>query len=170
MDLFKGREVTLLYFKDIKNGEAILNVIRAGKMNAAFINPDYVVSWFQIYSTVNSVLEAEEHNQLKTKSIYGEIVFRLGATSNIAGNLKTFGINKNSKAAIVVIVDCKEGDLQSIKDLVDGELIQYNPENGYNMNLILKHYNIQNKEIQLGKPEVEALEDAIISRISTAYL
>jgi len=78
-------------------------------------------------------------------------------------------MSKTSSKLLIAIFDAPEA-IQNIRQLVAGEEINdYNPSTGAVLDSVMKHYNLQEKELALGSPG-EALEAAIVSRIATQHV
>jgi len=82
------RKLSVLSFDRVINPEVVLQKLLNGDLNAAIINPEFVVSWFQIFVAAVGVLDAEVHGSLKTHTIHAELVYRLAASNNITNSLK----------------------------------------------------------------------------------
>ncbi|KAJ1659148.1 hypothetical protein IWQ61_001725 [Dispira simplex] len=73
-------------------------------LNCALINPEAVVDSFQVMVAVHRAAEALEHQQLRTRNIYSEIVYNLSPNKSIKEAFTRFGLNSTCKAILAVRV------------------------------------------------------------------
>ena len=89
-----------------------------------------IVSSFHVLAAVNKALVSRDHNQMKTKSIYSEIIFDLSPSTNVSfavaslsphdhrnylivqmrSAFKTFGIKDDLRSVLCVVVHQREDD------------------------------------------------------------
>eukprot|EP01126_Amoeba_proteus_P001652 TRINITY_DN10493_c0_g1_i2.p1 TRINITY_DN10493_c0_g1~~TRINITY_DN10493_c0_g1_i2.p1 ORF type:complete len:174 (+),score=16.74 TRINITY_DN10493_c0_g1_i2:83-604(+) len=118
---FDRRTLDVLFFKDVKNGSEIVDMLKKGKITCALLNPEYIVDWFTLIIAACVVLEAQKSNTLVTRSIHTELVYRLSASKHISSSLKTHGFNPSQSSLICCIFDASPNDLHIIRQLVVGE-------------------------------------------------
>jgi len=148
-----------------------MNSVKNRSLNVSAINPDYIISQFQIYTAAVSVLEAEASSSLKTRTIHVELVFRLAASSHITGSIKKFGAINSSNKVIIAVFDANESILNQIYQSIQGEAI---PNHDFSttaqLDLIINHYNISGPELLLVEKRCESVMKSLLSRIATQHL
>jgi len=71
---------------------------------------------------------------------------------------------------LFALFDASEDVIQKVRVLVVGkEINDYDPSTDLKLEIVKKHYGIQDRELETGNPG-EALVDAIVSRIATQHI
>ncbi|KAH9814986.1 kinase binding protein CGI-121-domain-containing protein [Melampsora americana] len=158
------------------------------RLDWCFLNPSMITSSQHLNTAIYQALLARSQHQLKTKTIYSEIMWTLSPGTNITESIKKFGIDpKSDKLILIKITETlsneTEKQLSSIKlnqlalKLIEGELISINEINSLNTdwNEVCKVYKLNEdlviKEFQNTlKNQTSDLEEfhEIIDRIVTS--
>lgn len=109
------------------------------------VNPKYILNFDHLNHAVFKTLYFSSRQQMKTKSIYTELLFNLSPNKSITDALKTFGVEECDKAALFVIFGAPEKASDKISETVKGTLIRFREIGGVNCIFdIKKLYSVQN--------------------------
>ncbi|EGG10774.1 uncharacterized protein MELLADRAFT_103089 [Melampsora larici-populina 98AG31] len=157
------------------------------RLDWCFLNPKMITSSQHLNTAIYQALLARSHHQLKTKTIYSEIMWTLSPGTNITDSIKKFGIDPKSDKLILIKITKKSEEEkkseESIKlnqlalELIQGSLISINQIKslGTDWNEVCKVYKLNEdlviKEYQKNLKNGISQEDdlyEIIDRIVTS--
>ncbi|XP_068611376.1 EKC/KEOPS complex subunit TPRKB [Brachionichthys hirsutus] len=165
LELFPGRRVTQILFKEVKNAAELRQSAMTGKMEGALINPTMVVHPFQVLVAANKACHLQNSGKMKTRSLYSEIIFNLSPTNNISEAFKRFGISDGDDSVLVVLVHGEDEPrlLSDITALVEGQQVPAEDVSSLTDRAkIQKLYKVTSQEVTCG-----TLLDAVICRMAT---
>nr|XP_020508940.1 EKC/KEOPS complex subunit TPRKB [Labrus bergylta] len=165
LELFPGRRVTQLLFKDVKNAAELRQCAVKGEVNGALINPTMLVNPFQVLVAANKAVHLQTIGKMKTRSLYSEIIFNLSPTNNISEAFKRFGISDGDESVMVVLVHSRD-EPQPLSDIVarvNGQQVAVEDVSSLSSNTkIQKLYKVTPQEERCG-----TLLDAVVCRMAT---
>ncbi|XP_020508940.2 EKC/KEOPS complex subunit TPRKB [Labrus bergylta] len=165
LELFPGRRVTQLLFKDVKNAAELRQCAVKGEVNGALINPTMLVNPFQVLVAANKAVHLQTIGKMKTRSLYSEIIFNLSPTNNISEAFKRFGISDGDESVMVVLVHSRD-EPQPLSDIVarvNGQQVAVEDVSSLSNNTkIQKLYKVTPQEERCG-----TLLDAVVCRMAT---
>lgn len=163
LELFPGRIVTQMLFKDVKNAAELRKSAVEGKINGALINPTMLVDPFQVLVAANKAVHLQTIGKMKTRSLYSEIIFNLSPTNNISEAFKRFGISDGDESVMVVVVHQKDELLSDVASRVDGRQVPAEEVSSLSDSAkIKKLYKVTPQEEKCG-----SLFDAVVCRMAT---
>ena len=165
-----SRKLTVFMFENVKNSPDLLKSLAKGDIQAAFLNPKYVLNIDQILIAANIACHREHYGKRKTKNIHSELVFCISNTTGIVDSFKTFGIlNSSTELIVAVFDDARDVGLETIEKLksnVQGQSIPLDKIGSYaDTKAIQSVFKIDPKEVQ-----VQGLANSVISRIAIKTL
>lgn len=156
-------ELSLFLFENVTNSSDLLQQLKTGSLELAFIDPSLIASTLQLWAAANLALFAKQNGRLRTRNLHTELVYNLSPERNIRNAYKELGISETSTAMIVATFNSDPSHLQKIQELVKGEDRDIDQE-------LRRFFDFQkaSKVYQLSKEEEEGdAVAAIINRIST---
>uniref|UniRef100_A0A3P8SKK2 EKC/KEOPS complex subunit TPRKB n=1 Tax=Amphiprion percula TaxID=161767 RepID=A0A3P8SKK2_AMPPE len=165
LELFPGRRVTQMLFKEVKNATELRQSAVDGQISGALINPTMLVDPLQVLVAANKAVHLQTIGKMKTRSLYSEIIFNLSPTNNISEAFKRFGISDGDESVMVVVVH-KKDEVQLLSDVtarVDGQQVPVEDVSSLSDPAkIKKLYKIAPQEEKCGN-----LLDAVVCRMAT---
>ncbi|XP_023147507.1 EKC/KEOPS complex subunit TPRKB [Amphiprion ocellaris] len=165
LELFPGRRVTQMLFKEVKNATELRQSAVDGQISGALINPTMLVDPLQVLVAANKAVHLQTIGKMKTRSLYSEIIFNLSPTNNISEAFKRFGISDGDESVMVVVVH-KKDEVQLLSDItarVDGRQVPVEDVSSLSDPAkIKKLYKIAPQEEKCGN-----LLDAVVCRMAT---
>ena len=175
----------MFLFRNITNTEVLHAAVLEGKVQCAMIKPSLVAHPLQVAVATKKALMAAKRvgnaskTDLKnkgmiTKSIFTEILYNLAPTKNIAESLKTFGLSKDDKNILVVLIkeqtQATENQLhqKDLLNIINGDLVSQlmDTEQGLpsltNWEFISKVYKLKSVT-----PNTTDIIDILVSRAAT---
>lgn len=157
------------------------------RLDWCFLNPSMITSSQHLNTAIYQALLARSQQQLKTKTIYSEIMWTLSPGTNITDSIKKFGIDpKSDKLILIKITETLKDEKkqqESIRlnqlalELIQGDLISMNQikSSGTNWNEVCKVYKLNEdlviKEFQKSSKNGTSHQDDLyemIDRIVTS--
>ncbi|XP_061663927.1 EKC/KEOPS complex subunit TPRKB [Syngnathoides biaculeatus] len=125
LDLFPELTVTQILFKNVRNAAELRQNAVEGKIKGALLKPTMLVSPFQVLVAVNKAVHLEKISQMKTRSLFSEVILNLSPTNNISEAFKRFGISDGDDSVLVVLVHGKEESdpFSDVASKVDGQQV-----------------------------------------------
>ncbi|XP_061523862.1 EKC/KEOPS complex subunit TPRKB isoform X2 [Phycodurus eques] len=145
LELFPDLTVTQILFKEVQNAAELRQNAVEGKIKGALLKPTIKVG------------------QMKTRSLFSEIILNLSPTKNISEAFKRFGISDSDNSVLVVLVHDKEEShlVRDIATKVDGLQIPVDDVSSLSdLEKIKKLYKVTPQECG-------TLRDAVVCRMAT---
>eukprot|EP00002_Diphylleia_rotans_P025652 TRINITY_DN5079_c0_g4_i1.p1 TRINITY_DN5079_c0_g4~~TRINITY_DN5079_c0_g4_i1.p1 ORF type:complete len:158 (-),score=38.23 TRINITY_DN5079_c0_g4_i1:536-1009(-) len=120
-DEFPERSVSILFFTNVSNASEIIDYVRSGGVEAAWMNPAMVIDQLQILAAANMALIAATSGKMKTRNLHSELLLSLSASTNISASFKKFGIQPSCSSLIVALIDASEESMQQIRQVIKGD-------------------------------------------------
>ncbi|XP_077356416.1 EKC/KEOPS complex subunit TPRKB [Festucalex cinctus] len=165
LELFPELNVTQILFKEVQNAAELRQNAVEGKIKGALIKPTMLLSPFQVVVAANKAVHLQKINQMKTRSLFSEIIFNLSPTNNISEAFKRFGTADGDNSILVVLVHNKEEShlVGDIATKVDGLQIPVDDISTLSdLEKIKKLYKVSPQEEKCG-----TILDAVICRMAT---
>lgn len=165
LDDVTGKSVSLYLYKNVENIQEVFDKILKKELPCCILKANLILEPFHIVVAANKAAINEKFNQLVTKSLYSEVIFCLSISKNISQSLTTFGITKDSKDILVVLIyepNEKSTQEKLVFESIKGELLPITKLSNFSdIELIKKTYKIEKDELS-----VSSLINSIVSRIS----
>ncbi|KFM83520.1 TP53RK-binding protein, partial [Stegodyphus mimosarum] len=84
-----------LLYENIENIKEIKELLLRNELNAAVINPEFVYHKDQLLIACHRSLYNERTKQMKTKSLFTELLYNLYPNRRISESLKTLGVQES---------------------------------------------------------------------------
>lgn len=107
------------YFTNVTSGEAIDKFTKETKPKLSIFDGATIVSPHQIAQSVFNALETEKLGNMRSKTIYMEILRCLSPDGRLSGAFKHIIVTPNTKNAIVVTFEDEIPEIPGIGDEVD---------------------------------------------------
>ncbi|XP_065563891.1 EKC/KEOPS complex subunit TPRKB-like isoform X2 [Artemia franciscana] len=145
----------------------IRNLILDSSLKCSLISPKLVLDEFHIKHAVALALKNRSNLQLKTKSIYTEILYCLSPDRKIGNALKTLGLSDNAEYVLIATVDDPTGEhLKKSIEIIKWEIIDITSLPLHSdVKLITKYYKVKPNELTVG-----SLREAVVNRMSCKEL
>ena len=139
------------------------------KEKIIFLNPEYIITPFQIKLCVNKSYHDILIKKSKTKNEKNNIIFTSTNEEKLDKSLKIHNITNNKKNNYYVLfIDMDKNEIENIiKDLKGEEINEINYSKYVNEELIINYFKIKKEEIQSRE---NGLINAIYNRLSTKNL
>ncbi|XP_061523861.1 EKC/KEOPS complex subunit TPRKB isoform X1 [Phycodurus eques] len=163
LELFPDLTVTQILFKEVQNAAELRQNAVEGKIKGALLKPTILVSPFQVLVAANKAVHLQKVGQMKTRSLFSEIILNLSPTKNISEAFKRFGISDSDNSVLVVLVHDKEEShlVRDIATKVDGLQIPVDDVSSLSdLEKIKKLYKVTPQECG-------TLRDAVVCRMAT---
>ncbi|KAG8185845.1 hypothetical protein JTE90_004387 [Oedothorax gibbosus] len=124
MDSPPKYSATFFLFEDISNMKDIKDQVIKGPLKAAVVNPILIYHLDQLVLAAHKCIHSYNSMQLKTKSIFTELLYVLFPTRSIRDALKNFGTQDDATTAIFVVFKGEEDKyLNGLESYVEGNLV-----------------------------------------------
>ncbi|KAL1916530.1 uncharacterized protein VTP21DRAFT_5721 [Calcarisporiella thermophila] len=125
LDLYPAAgKIHLALFRNVRNTASLRERLLKGdpSLSYAFVDARMLLDPFQVLVAANKAVHDQQHNSLKTRTLYSEILYNLEPTSSISEALRKFGIKEDTDALVIAKIG-KEADEEELKGVVEGELV-----------------------------------------------
>lgn len=124
MDSPPKESASFYLYEDISNMKEIKDQVMKGSLKAAVVNPVLIYHIDQLIFAAHKCIYSHNNVQLKTKSIYTELLYDLFPTRSIRDALKNFGTQDDATAAIFVVFRSENQKLKNgLESQVVGNLV-----------------------------------------------
>lgn len=154
--------VQACFVDDVENAADVLSAVKAGRFDRVlFLRSSKIANTFML---VVGILRALFREGSTTKALGVEIMMALGASRNIGGVLREFGIKKDDRSMLIVGFDATADDERAVAELLQGARV-------LSLDRLQDFYNFENAKrfYKLSSHEDKTREDvmqAIINRVS----
>ncbi|XP_022704684.1 EKC/KEOPS complex subunit Tprkb-like [Varroa jacobsoni] len=147
------------FFEDVTNTKELLAKAKSGDLNVCLVSSRVVVDPFQLQVAIALAVASRSSGQMKTKSIFAEILYCMSPSTSIIDSFKKFGVSERDSTLIAIIFDKGE----NIEDLIKGKMISL--EDGIKQHgdlpFLTKLFAIKKEESETSNPI-----DSIVTRLA----
>ena len=164
LDLYKDYIVDVCLCKNVENASELRDKIIQGKLNCTLMNTKYILDIFPVLLAANKAVHSFLNSSMKTRNVHAEILYNLSPSTSINESLKKFGISKDDKALLLVIIrKTTESHTKEIIEQIQGEVNNLDTlKDTCFEKEIIDFYKISEEELQLG-----TIADAITVRVAS---
>uniref|UniRef100_A0AC35UCH0 EKC/KEOPS complex subunit TPRKB n=1 Tax=Rhabditophanes sp. KR3021 TaxID=114890 RepID=A0AC35UCH0_9BILA len=108
-DITQRRCMRVCLFTNVQNVPELMELVRTGAIDAAFIKAELVLEPYVLLAAANRTLQQSAHNRMSTRSLAAELIYSLSPTRNISESLINFGISDGSQNLICCVFDDAKG-------------------------------------------------------------
>lgn len=135
------------YFVDVSSGEEINKYVKENQPNLCIFDASTIISSIQISQCVYNALETEKLGNMRSKSIYMEMLRCLSPDGRLSGAFKHIAVSASTKNAVVITFEDKIPEIPGIgKEVNESEFFAKNEPN---FELINEIYQITNDMLKV---------------------
>lgn len=107
LPLFPDYAISIHVFSDVQNAPEILTCLKNAdpSYNYCFLDARRICSIEQVLFALMRALQDSEAGQMRTKTLYSEIVYSMSPNQNISEALKRFGIAEDTTALVCLAIN-----------------------------------------------------------------
>ncbi|GIY87586.1 hypothetical protein CDAR_4321 [Caerostris darwini] len=113
---------TGLLFQGIENMPEIKQLMLNGEFEAAVINPELIYHPCQLTQASVKTLISSKRNQLKTKSLYAELLYNLHPSRSIRDAIEAMGVQDEATEALFAVYGKRKGTIDLLNKYVKGNV------------------------------------------------
>nr|CAB3267197.1 EKC/KEOPS complex subunit Tprkb-like [Phallusia mammillata] len=151
-------EIAIGLYNNVSNCKDLKEKISEGNLCIALVKAEMIVDTFQLLVAASKAFYHEVEKQLKTRTVFTEILYNLSPSNKISECFKLFGVNDTAENIIVV---CRKNDSSSVRSEVQGNLVSLSLlDKICDKELVKKLYKITESEVS-----VSPLVDCVVSQM-----
>lgn len=107
LPLFPNHKISLRLFENVTNAGFILERLKSADKayDYCFLDCRHLIGIEQVLCATTRALRDARDGEMRTKTLYSEIVYSLSPNQNITEALKEFGVADNSTALLCLAID-----------------------------------------------------------------
>ncbi|CAL1283556.1 unnamed protein product [Larinioides sclopetarius] len=143
----RSGDVSVFLYEKIENMTEIKQLLMKGELKAAVVNPELVYNLDVLLFASHKSLYSLKYSQLKTKTIFTELLYNLSPTRSIRDSLTMFGAQDDGTNALFIVFGREDGEsANSLKSCIKGSLAPTDSlVNLRNLSKIKKVYKISDE-------------------------